>query len=58
MFTNLQKTADLSTFTEEIPHGIPSSGIFKKSFSENMHQIYRRTTMPKCDFSEVAMQLY
>ena len=24
--------------------------------SENMLQIYRRTTMPKCDFNKVALQ--
>ena len=26
--------------------------------SENMQQIYRRTPMSKCDFNEVALQLY
>ena len=36
----------------------PSRGILKKSCSENMQQIYRRTTMPQCDFYKVALQLY
>ena len=30
----------------------------RKRCSENMQQIYRRTSMPKCDFSKVAKQLY
>ena len=30
----------------------------KKRCSGNMQQIHRRTTMPKCDFSKVAKQLY
>ena len=33
-------------------------GILRKSCSENMQQIYRRTTLPKCDFNKVAKQLY
>ena len=35
-----------------------SRGIFVKRCSENMQQIYRKTTMPKCDFNKVAKQLY
>ena len=35
----------------------PSRGIFRKRCSENMQQIYRRTPMPKCDFSNVAKHL-
>ena len=31
-----------------------SRDIPSKSCSENMQQIYRRTTMPKCDFNKVA----
>ena len=34
----------------------PSMVILKKSCSENMQQMYRRTPMPKCDFNEVAFQ--
>ena len=30
----------------------------RKRCSENLHQIYRRTLMPKCDFNKVAKQLY
>ena len=36
----------------------PSRGVFKKSYSENMQQIFRRTPMPKCDFNKVTLQLY
>ena len=36
----------------------PSRGVLNKSCSENMHQAFRRTSMPKCDFDKVAMQLY
>ena len=35
-----------------------SRGVPRKRFSGNMHQIYRRTPMPKCDFSKVTLQLY
>ena len=35
-----------------------SRGIFRKRCSENMQQIYRRKSMPKCDFNKVALQLY
>ena len=34
----------------------PPRGVLKKSYSENMKQIYRRTPMPICDFSKVAKQ--
>ena len=36
----------------------PPRAVLKKSCSENMHQIYRRTPMPKCDFNKDALQLY
>ena len=36
----------------------PSRGVLKKRCSENMQQIYRRTRIPKRDFSKVALQLY
>ena len=32
----------------------PSRGVLRKSCSENMQQIYRRTPMPKCDFNKVS----
>ena len=35
-----------------------SIGVLKKSCFENMHQIYRGTPMPKCDFKKIAKQLY
>ena len=34
----------------------PSRGVFKKRCSGNMQQIYRRTSMLKCDFNKVAKQ--
>ena len=33
-------------------------GVLRKRCSENMLQRYRRTPMPKCDFTKVALQLY
>ena len=36
----------------------PSRGVLSKRCYENMQQIYRRTSMPKCDFNKVAKQLY
>ena len=35
-----------------------SKGVLRKRCSENMQQIYRRTSLPNCDFSKVALQLY
>ena len=34
----------------------PSIGVLTKSCSENMQQIYRRTTVPKCDFNKVTLR--
>ena len=34
-----------------------TKGVLRKSCSENMQQIYRRTPMPKCDFNKVWNQL-
>ena len=36
----------------------PPRGILKKRCSENVQQIYRRTTMLKCNFNKVAKQFY
>ena len=33
-------------------------GVFSKSYSENMQQIYRKTSMLKCDFNKISKQLY
>ena len=30
----------------------PSKGVLTKKCSENMQQIYKRTSMPKCDFNK------
>ena len=46
------------TLAQEYCKKQPSIGVLRKRRPENMHQIYRRTTMPKCDFNEVALQLY
>ena len=42
-----------SCFQKQPPRGVP-----RKRCSKNMHEIYRRTPMPKCDFNKVAKQLY
>ena len=34
----------------------PSIGVIRKRCSEYIHQIYRRTPMPKCDFNKAAKQ--
>ena len=36
----------------------PSRRVLRKRCFENMQQIYRRTTMPKCELNNVALQLY
>ena len=40
------------------PQKQPLRGVLSKKCSENIRQIYRRTPMPKCDFNEVALELY
>ena len=35
-----------------------SRSVLRKSCSENMQQIYKRTRMPKCDVNKVAQQFY
>ena len=34
----------------------PSRGVSRKTCSENMQQIYRRTSMPKCDFKTTLLK--
>ena len=41
-----------------LPPPPPILNRVKKRCSENKQQIYRRTPMPKCDFNEVAKQLF
>ena len=36
----------------------PSRGVLRERCSENMQQNYRWTSMPKCNFDKVALQLY
>ena len=54
--------ADFSLFhhTWSIVQKQSSRGIlrFRKRCSENMQQMYRRTSMPKCHFNKVAKQFY
>ena len=55
-------TADLRTSFEshgsndhsQIKEKHPLRGVFRKSCSENMQQMYRRTPMSKCDFNKFA----
>ena len=35
----------------------PSWGVLWKKFSQNMHEIYRKTPMATCDFGKIAKQL-
>ena len=34
----------------------PTRGVLRKSCSENMQQIFRRTSTPKCDFVEILLR--
>ena len=36
----------------------PEAALQRSSYKKEMQQIYRRTSMPKCDFNKVAKQLY
>ena len=36
---------------------LPSKGVLNKRCSENMQHIYRRKSMPMCDFNKIALQL-
>ena len=36
----------------------PFRGVLRKKCFENMQQIYKRTSMSKCDFSKVVLQSY
>ena len=42
----------------EIYQKQPPRGVLKKRCSDIMHQIYRRTPLPKSDFNKVAKQIY
>ena len=52
-----KKKLSFSQFHFDKKQGIqkkPSGGVHRKSCSENMQLIYRRTPMPKCDFNTSA----
>ena len=51
-YVYLAKTESLSS-EAALSRVVPGRGC-----SKNMQQIYRRTTMPKCDFNKYAKQLY
>ena len=42
-------------FVVSIMQKQPSRGVLRKRRSGNMHQIYRRTPLPNCDFNKVAL---
>ena len=50
--------AELYQLKERKSQKQPSRGVLKKSCSENMQQIYRRTPIRKFDFNKGALQLY
>ena len=56
-FVKLNQFFNVSDFRISDPEPAPK-GVFKKKCSENMQQIYRRTSMPNCDLNKVAFQLY
>ena len=58
MFSFIDDLAAISDSGELYKQKKPSRDVLRKRFSENMQQIYRRTPIPKCDFSKVALQLY
>ena len=47
----------LSNIYENFFQKEPTRGVPRKRYSENMQQIYRRSPMPKSNFSKVAKQL-
>ena len=54
LFADLQGSFDLHLQCTEVAF----RGVLRKRCSENIHQIYRRTPMPKSDLDKVAKQLY
>ena len=54
-FCNKKRNEDGGWFPpwRQSPIAVP-----RKRYSANMQQIYRRTSMPKCYFNKVALQLY
>ena len=36
----------------------PTRGVYRKSCPENMQQVCRKTPLPKCDFNNIALQIY
>ena len=54
----LESISRLPKVFAQIPRSSHPGVFFRKRYSEHMKQIYRRTLMPKCDFNNVAKQLY
>ena len=56
MWQNCDATLQNKLFTfrqKQLPRGV-----LRKSFYENMQQIYRRTPMPKCNFNKVVVWVF
>ena len=58
LFVKFIQTQKRYPTSSNIKQKQPPRVVLKKRCSENMQQIYRRTTMPKCDFNKVPKQLY
>ena len=52
-----EKSSILINFTKCPCQKQPPRGVLKKKCSDNMQQIYKRSTMPKCNFNEIATQI-
>ena len=57
-FRQYLRTWLMSEVLGELLRKQPFKGVLQKSYSENMQQIYRRTSMHKCDFNKDAKWLY
>ena len=56
-FTEYRTTASGETSSMKSEHTNQlSRGVLREKCSENIQQIYRRASMPKCDFNKVALQ--
>ena len=55
---NLFDELKLKRLSQKLFQRQPCRSVLRKRRSENMQQTQRRTTMPKCDFNKVALQLY
>ena len=56
--SNTSNNDDNKSFSNDDCRSNHPEVFLKKRCSENMQQIYMRTSIPKCDFNKVAKQLY